>query len=299
MNTPVTVGFDGSPEAEAAVDWAAQEAVHRKRPLRIVYAWEWQPYRLTLMDARTERHWIRHVPHQAASALAGRYPGLEVTAEVLGGAPVPTLLSESNGSELLILGSRALSAWHGFVIGSVAQSIVAHSTGPVALVRASAGPGDAAAGAATGPAPEPAGREVVLGVDLDNPSDDLMSFSFATAARRGAPLHVVHGWKALAPILPDTAHLGREHKEHLVEKEKERLGEALRPWAEKYPDVTVREDSHAGSTADHLVNCSRGAQLLLVGRRAPGLHLGARIGHVTHAAMHHSAAPVIVVPHNE
>jgi nucleotide-binding universal stress UspA family protein len=37
---PIVVGTDGSPQAEKAVSWAADEAALRARPLRIVHAVE-------------------------------------------------------------------------------------------------------------------------------------------------------------------------------------------------------------------------------------------------------------------
>ncbi|WP_405443274.1 universal stress protein [Streptomyces avidinii] len=39
MSRTVTVGFDGSRESLAAVDWAAGEAVRRAVPLRLLQVW--------------------------------------------------------------------------------------------------------------------------------------------------------------------------------------------------------------------------------------------------------------------
>ncbi|WP_308216795.1 universal stress protein [Streptomyces fragilis] len=40
------------------------------------------------------------------------------------------------------------------------------------------------------------------------------------------------------------------------------------------------------------------AGLLVVGRRETGHRVGARIGSVAHAALHHAGCPVAVVPHD-
>ncbi|MFE9767695.1 universal stress protein [Streptomyces sp. NPDC005808] len=39
MGVGVGVGVDGSDESRAAVAWAGREAVRRRLPLRVVYAW--------------------------------------------------------------------------------------------------------------------------------------------------------------------------------------------------------------------------------------------------------------------
>ncbi|MFI0875012.1 universal stress protein [Streptomyces parvus] len=50
-----------------------------------------------------------------------------------------------------------------------------------------------------------------------------------------------------------------------------------------------------GPAADELLRASRGAGLVVVGRRGSRA-LGFHIGHVAHAVIHHGAAPVAVVP---
>ncbi|AWN30588.1 hypothetical protein DKG71_34745 [Streptomyces sp. NEAU-S7GS2] len=57
MTRPVAVGLDGSPASLAAADWGAREALRRDLPLRLVHAWEWQPYsHLPLVQRWQERY---------------------------------------------------------------------------------------------------------------------------------------------------------------------------------------------------------------------------------------------------
>lgn len=51
------------------------------------------------------------------------------------------------------------------------------------------------------------------------------------------------------------------------------------------------------SPANHLVDASRKASLVVVGRKIRRSPIGAHIGPVTHAVLHHSTAPVAVVAH--
>jgi nucleotide-binding universal stress UspA family protein len=71
----------------------------------------------------------------------------------------------------------------------------------------------------------------------------------------------------------------------------------LKPWQVKFPDVDVTEVCRWGSPAHHLVDASREASLVVVGRRIRRSPVGTHIGPVTHAVLHHSAAPVAVIAH--
>ncbi|MFF8600962.1 universal stress protein [Streptomyces sp. NPDC015232] len=75
------------------------------------------------------------------------------------------------------------------------------------------------------------------------------------------------------------------------------LADALRPWRSTYPEVEVEEGCVVGRPADHLVEASENASLLVVGRRMRRAAIGAHIGPVAHAVPHHATVPVAVVPH--
>ncbi|MEU3347240.1 universal stress protein [Streptomyces sp. NPDC006700] len=300
MPRTVTVGLDGSPESRAAAEWAAREAAMLGLPVRLVHVREPAPGPLAqapLLGAETHQHWTGRVPHEAAERLRLRHPGVEVRAEQLSGRPAEVLTEEAAGAELLVLGSRALGGVGGFLVGSVGLSVLAHAERPVVLVRAGeqtadeqeSNPSDVPSAAA-------ARRPVVLGLDTAHPDEDLIRFAFEAAARRGTSLRVVHGW--YPPLyygygVPADAELLTSP----AVAEAAALTEALCPWRRKYPDVEVAEVSRPGSAAELLVDASREASLVVVGRRVRRNPLGARVGHVTHAVLHHAAAPVAVVAH--
>ncbi|MGV9251982.1 universal stress protein [Streptomyces sp. NPDC003697] len=299
MPRTVTVGLDGSPESRAAAEWAAREAKLLDVPVRLVHVWEPVPEPLAqapLLGAETQRHWTERIPREAAEGLRLRHPGVEVMAEQVLGHPAESLVEAAEEAELLVLGSRGLSGVAGFMVGSVGLAVVARAERPVVLVRA----GEQAADEhEMDPAGVPSAaarfRPVVLGVDTINPDEAVLAFAFDAAARRGTSLRVVHGWSlpphywtSLVPE-PDPRTLGEE--------ESTALTELLRPWRAKFPDVEVHEESHLGSAAEQLIVASREASLLVVGRRTRRSPLGAHIGHVTHAVLHHAASPVAVVAH--
>ncbi|MFD7921265.1 universal stress protein [Streptomyces sp. NPDC059740] len=292
----LTLGYDGSPESRAAADWAAEEALRGGQALKLVFAWDYQPYSLTLMDAETERRFVEELPLRGAAELAKRYPGLEVAGERATGPPAEALLVASRDSDMLVLGSRALGGMHGFLIGSVAQSAVARSDHPVALVRVPAPLHDVSETGPT-PPPPPSEQEVILGVGHTAENDALFALSFEAAARRGQTLRIVHCWRLPAPAAADTSILSDDRKAALVREEDEWLQQTVRPWSDKYPEVKVFQDAHAGRPAEYLAHLSHRASVMLVGRRnRPHGRPGPHIGHVAHSVMHHAAAPVVVVP---
>lgn len=86
--------------------------------------------------------------------------------------------------------------------------------------------------------------------------------------------------------------------DQVVRSQATALTDALRLWRDKYPSVEVVEVSHSGSAAAQLIDASHQASLVVVGRRIRRSPFGTHIGSVTHALLHHAAAPVAVVPHH-
>ncbi|WP_314225044.1 universal stress protein [Streptomyces zaehneri] len=301
MLRTITVGLDGSQESRAAAEWAAREARLRDLPLKIVHVWEPVPEPMAeapLLGAETQQHWTERIPREAAEGISLRHPGVEVIREQLSGQPGHALAEAAKSAELLVLGSRGFGGIGGFMVGSVGLSVVAHADRPVVLVRA-------LQEAADEHEPDPAGvpsaatpfRPVVLGLDVEHPDETLIEFAFDAARSRATSLRVVHGWNPPPYYAYGTPANPALH-EALALSDAEALAEVVAPWRKKFPEVTVVEESRYGSPAIHVVDASRHASLVVVGRRIRRSPFGAHVGHVTHAVLHHSAAPVAVVPHS-
>ncbi|MFF7475759.1 universal stress protein [Streptomyces sp. NPDC008092] len=300
MFRTVTVGLDGSPESRAAAEWAAREARLRGLPLRIVHVGEPAPVPVAqapLVGPETRQQWTRQMPRESAEGIRLRHPGLEVFTEQLAGNVAGALCDAAGPAELLVLGSRGFGGLGGFVVGSVSLAVVARVERPVVLVRAGEQAADEhrmdPAGVPSAATPF---RPVVLGLDVGHPDDTLLEFAFDAAARRESPLRVVSAWPETAASsyrFPGDVEL----QDDLERSHRSALAEALRPWRQKFPGVDVTEASRCGSAAQAVVDAARDASLAVVGRRIRSGPLGAHIGHVTHAALHHIAAPVAVVAH--
>nr|WP_119589980.1 universal stress protein [Streptomyces scabiei] len=301
MNRTVTVGLDGSRESRSAAEWAAREAQLLGVPLKLVHVWEPVPVPMAqapLLGAETQQHWTGRIPREAAEGIRLRHPALEVVSEHVSGRPYEVLVDAAEDAALLVLGSRGLSGIGGFMVGSVGLAVVARAERPVVLVRAAEPASDKhetdPAGIPSAAAPF---RPVVLGLDIENPDEELIEFAFAAAARRDTSLRVVHGWNP-PPYYAYGLSVDLELHGALARRETTALTEVLRPWREKHPDVEVTEESNYGTPGPHLVDASREASLVVVGRRIRRSPFGAHIGPVAHAVLHHSAAPVAVVPHH-
>ncbi|WP_326574239.1 universal stress protein [Streptomyces sp. NBC_00481] len=301
MPRTVTVGLDGSPESRAAAEWAAREARLRDLALKIVHIWEPVPDPIAqapLLGSETHQHWTERIPREAADGIRLRHPGVKVTSEHVDGRPSEILVEATRNAELLVLGSRGLSGIGGFMVGSVGLAVVAHAECPVVLVRALELAADEHEMDPAGiPSAATPFRPVVLGLDVESPNEELIEFAFAAAARRGTSLLVVHGWNP-PPYYAYGLAADLELHAELTRRETTALTEVLRPWREKHPDVEVTEEPHYGTPGNHLVDASREASLVVVGRRVRRSPFGAHIGPVTHAVLHHSTAPVAVVPHH-
>ncbi|MFK0156149.1 universal stress protein [Streptomyces sp. NPDC090493] len=300
MLRTVTVGLDGSPESRAAAEWAAREAGLLGLTLKIVHVREPAPAHVAqapLVGTETSQNWMETLARESAQGIALRHPGVEVIRELLTGRPADLLTTVADAAELLVLGSRGLGGAGGFLLGSVGLRVVAHAERPVVLVRAGEQAADEhlmdPAGVPSAAAPF---RPVVLGLDTEDPDGTLLDFAFDSAARRAAPLRVVHGW-TVPPTYEYTVAVGYDPRDTFARHMAAELAEALRPWRQKYPDVEVVEASRNRTPAAAVVDAARDASLVVVGRRTRHGALGAHIGHVTHAVIHHAPAPVAVVPH--
>ncbi|NML51098.1 universal stress protein [Streptomyces sp. R302] len=284
MTAQVTVGLDGSAESIAAARWASGEAVLRGVPLRLVHVEEWpNAPEVPLPHTRTLYERAEALLRDEADRARTEHPDLEVTTERVRGRAADELVAAANEADLLVLGSRGLGGVLGFVVGSVSLAVVGTARGPVVLVRAER------------PEPTSSARGIVVGVDLHHPCEPLLAFAFEEAAGRRVPLRFLSTW-TLPPSYGYAAAVDPGIGEELGAGVRVGLDELLSPWRTRYPGADVTAEAVMGSAAYQMTEASREAELVVVGRRARRLPVGPHVGHVAHAVVHHSPAPVAVVP---
>jgi nucleotide-binding universal stress UspA family protein len=139
----ITVGVDGSDNSERALEWAMREAALRHADLTVVAVHEvasnhWTGRPLVLPEDRADEDKARKAAEDRVAALAGRLGDSQpasVTVRAVSGIATRQLIEESQGADLLVVGSRGGGGFARLLMGSVSSQVVHHAACPVVVVR--------------------------------------------------------------------------------------------------------------------------------------------------------------------
>lgn len=274
---PIVVGLDESVEGRFALNWAVDEAAGRGLPLRLLVVYGGpstarQPHGREAVPAPAQ-----DLLDKAIAAAGDRIGADRVTGVLIEGRPAQVLLDESDGAELIVVGSRPRSTLASIVLGSVSSAVAAHARCPVVVARQGS---------------EFTEERVTVGVDGSTHSENALAFAFSEADVRGLPLDVVHCWQAVEMIDP-AVWTGEMVEEHLSERQ---------DWLDELVDRhraggRVSTSTHVveGRAAVQLTERSRSTSLLVVGSRGHGGVAGLVMGSVSQSLLHHAHCPVAVV----
>ncbi len=141
----IIVAWDGDGSAEAALAFAAREAVARDTDLTINHVWTTLPG--LAFDAIGSAIVLdEHIDAQRRdlAAVADRvrlaHPGLVVVEQFEPGPVVRSVRRAANGASLLVVGSHGRTALGGIMLGSVSRDILVALPCPVAVVPAAGEP---------------------------------------------------------------------------------------------------------------------------------------------------------------
>lgn len=285
----IVVGYDGSPSAETAVDWAAREADRSDASLRVVSAIPW-PY-----DAIGMAPQPSFDPSKLADQLAeeGRTRALKVLEESrvvavgVSANAATALTGESGKATLVVLGNSGRSRIAQVFTGSVMVGVVAHAECDVAVISG---------GDVVMPGPE---RPVVVGIDGSDAALKAATRAADEAARWGAPLQIVQTWilsttTGWSGALAGTTVLS-EGSELFGKAARESVGRARREVLATHPDLEVETIVLEQHPARALVDLSKQAGLVVVGTRGLGGFERLMLGSVSRYVVQHSEGPVLVV----
>jgi len=133
----IAVGVDGSPESDAVLGFAFDEARRHGRSLHVVLCWNPSvlsgAYWMAGPAARNCEHLALWLSHTLA-AWCAKYPEIMVTSAIPEDHPVRGLVKESAGQFLLVVGAHGRHATIGTLLGSVSQGVLHHAMCPVAVV---------------------------------------------------------------------------------------------------------------------------------------------------------------------
>ncbi|MEU7864714.1 universal stress protein [Nonomuraea sp. NPDC049141] len=135
----IVVGFDGSPFAESALDYALEQARARRMPVRVVYAQRmpmltphpagYGPLLTGALGDEAAEIRLRLAPWH------DKYPDVEVIESTVPGHPVPVLARASETAALVVVGSRGLGGFASAALGSVSHGVLHRASCPVAVVQ--------------------------------------------------------------------------------------------------------------------------------------------------------------------
>lgn len=279
----VVVGYDGSAQAGAAVEWAAAEAVARGARLSVVAAAEVLGEDISnAVTERAARAWTDSTALEGVELAHKVAPSLDAVAQALIGHPIAVLVRETAGSALLVMGSRGHGSFTGALLGSVAFAVTARAQCPVVVVR---GEGSVA---------PRGGRRIVVGVDGSPASTVALDFASDTASSWGAPLTVLVAWH-LSPVNSWAIAYGADRITDAERAAAALADQSVERARERHPDLLVRRVVEGAAPADALVRAADGAGLVVVGARGRGRLSGLLLGSVSHATIHGAPCPVAVV----
>jgi nucleotide-binding universal stress UspA family protein len=281
----IIVGIDGSPESDAAVRWAAQDAAIRGLPLTLVHVENPAPPTWSQAPILEESAGWQEAEGRSILANASKIARdavadiaqIQINGELLSSAIVPTLVDQSKDAELIVVGSRGRGALARGLLGSVSSGLIRHAHCPVALIRDK-----------DPQMPHPAKAPVLVGID-GSTSDLATAIAFEEASLRDADLIALHAWNDT-----DMSEIPGFDWSPITAKEDRLLAEGLAGWQERYPDVTVHKRLVCDRAARALVEASESAQLVVVGSHGSGAFTGMLLGSVSNAVVQAVYRPVIV-----
>ena len=139
----IVVGIDHSEGAKAALHFALEEAKLRRATLRVVHAWQYGYIGATGLegsipvlggDIKELRDAAEATLEETLRESIPETSPVEIERRLVEGRPAAVLVDESQGADLLVVGSRGHGGFTGLLLGSVSQQCAHHASCPVVIV---------------------------------------------------------------------------------------------------------------------------------------------------------------------
>jgi nucleotide-binding universal stress UspA family protein len=278
---PVVVGYNGKQHASEALDWAAEEALHRAAALVVLFAANYPGMTLPpgpglfelepgALDAATE------LTDTGVAEVRVARPDLIVIGRTVVTSPTEALVEESAEASLLVVGSRGRGSVLATLLGSVSFAVASTAQCPVVVVKE--GCGATVVGRS---------NSVVVGTDGSERAASAVAFAADFAASRSASMEVICCTGELSVPVVSQEELRRAAAGIL-----ERTGASLE---ERHPRLTVTTRVEDGMPELTLVDASSDAGLLVVGSSGRGHPRMMIAGSTAFAVIHGAQCPVAVV----
>ncbi|MDQ0756226.1 universal stress protein [Arthrobacter sp. B3I4] len=132
----ILVGADGSPQSQAALDWAVEEAKLRRGTVLALAAWNF-PYVSDALGQAWDYGVFQSDAETILEAELNRVGnlGVVVTGRTVQSNPASALVEASREADLVAVGSRGHGGFTGMLLGSVSAQLVHHAHCPVLVFR--------------------------------------------------------------------------------------------------------------------------------------------------------------------
>ena len=277
----VVVGVDASQESQEALTWARGIAGADDR-IVVVHAWEIPLMTGYDMVVAVDISEIEQLSQQGLDELVAKLDDPRVVPVTHRGHAGRALVDAGKDADLIVVGHRGNSRLS-LMLGSTANYVLHHTERPVVVVR--------------GEEPTVPPLRVVVGVDdYDDPEDSpsVRALQWAANLPGVQEVRAMHAW-----FLPPLA-VGMFHPASTdltaMDEAGQRVADRVVEAAGPFPDgVTVTAEVARGTGGFALIEASREADLVVVGRRGRGGFASLLLGSTSAETAAHSHAPVAVI----
>lgn len=279
MSDRTVVGWDGSLEAEQAVEWAVQRAEQNDDGIILVDVEDSErptPGRVVTAEMVAKRH---RAADDRARRISDEHPGLRVNTHIMAGDRLEELRRFSRPDNLIVVGTSERTGPRARFHWSLGARLAATARGAVAVIPS---------------LPDESRTAVVVGIDGSEVSLKAARFAAREARRLGHELVVVHGWLdplvTVAGVATEGPLLGELEEEH-----SRLLHSAVQSLRSANPDLTISPVLVRDQAYFALAEPARSASLLVLGTQQTRGIDRFLLGSVSHAMILHIAVPTIVV----
>ncbi len=296
----LVVGIDGSESSLQALRWAVAEASRHAAELVAVTTWTALPPPIVAPYVDVNKIGSRANAASAAEqalrsvledALANN-PQVVVQTVATEGHPAKLLTEHSQHADLVVVGARGRGSVAGWLLGSVSQELLRHSSCPTAVVRSRHREDDAMNIPDSYPSEW---SRVVVGIDGSDSSKSALRWAADEAKAHDAELTVASVWTPLpTAVTPyDSGSWGAclEPQQLATTTLHDTMEEVL----SEYSGLALRREVRGGNPARVLIDLSDRADVLVVGSRGRGGFVGMLLGSVSQHVAAHADCTVVVV----
>ncbi len=281
----VIVGYDGSAEADAALQYGVGEAIARESEIVVVNAVDdlvlssaWG----VVFDVETIREAAREILRSAVErATELGMPVERIRHAVELGNPAAVLARHSEDASLIVVGRNSVADGERVFVGSTAVGVSSTARCPVVVVSAEH--------------LERTERRLRIGVGVNTAAKGgaALEWALQECRARGGQVRVISVAKAAAGRWFGGGSIPPEVREELLRVTRERVTDMIAPLTADYPEVPIEVDISYGSPLDVLVPKTEELDLLVVGVQ-PAFP-SYTIGGTTRGLMAHSHCPVVTI----